>query len=301
MLCAAFFLIAQSVHYLRFLALDFVTANFDSVTLTADAEMLMLRDEMLVLAPAEGEFIPAVSDGSRVSVGNVIGYMEAEQSGTLSTLRTEVLASLSGIVYFTLDGWEETLSPESVAASDRSQLVLAYENTAEAAFAADQIQSWAAGRPVAKIWDNLSSCAMMIYLAEDPYAFLDNGVLNLSLAEHDDLLSTTVYEQGMLADGRYYLLAECQKIKFSQEARHFTVSLIGKTYEGIQIETCALFVNESGQRGVYRANKKQLVFTEVEIVKEFGDMVFVEGLREGDRIVRNPEKAVPGQRLYGKQ
>lgn len=72
-------------------------------------EGLLIRDETVVYAPANGVFRPQLADGSRVSRGGVVGRLVD------AGVTYEIRSPRGGVVYYRMDGLERILVPEAAS------------------------------------------------------------------------------------------------------------------------------------------------------------------------------------------
>lgn len=294
--------IQAGVSYLQFLRLDLLTLETSSYQETIPAELLVIRQESVVTAPAAGYFEPSVASGSRVSAGGQIGEMVAEPSGVAQHLRLPVVTGQGGLVFFELDGWETALSVAAISQLDLSQLLLAWEGASVTAVA--EPASLAAGRPLARVVDNLVEPHFLIYCQQPPQGLIEDGRLTLGYATAvtdapPNELRVTVYEQGLLADGRSFLLASSNASgDILLTERQLEVELLGEISSGLYLPAAALCRSADGTDAVLVASRRRLELVPVTLCERQGQLVRVEGLTLGQRVVLNPESAQEGQRVY---
>lgn len=299
--CLVFFVLRTGIVYFRYLALDFATVEPGVYDNLIAADMLTIRSEYLITAPAAGVFVPGVEAGDRVGEGAVIGVMQGEQSGSTRPYEQPVTASHSGIVSFELDGWEESLTQANLESSDLLYLMQSAAEEAVPATSDDGIDSIASGRPVAKVIDNLVDTHLLLISQASFADIAEKQQISLRFTtERGEIsLSAKPYEQGELSDSSSYLLATVDGNEETLlNCRYAQVSVVGDSVQGLTIPRSALTADAAGNPGVYRAGLKELMFVPVSVVLELEDEAFVEGLTTGDRIVANPAHAAAGQRIY---
>lgn len=302
LLCLLITLFNAAWRYICYLRLDFTTAKTVTETVELPVDSLILRDEFMISAPCAGIFEPVVSAGTRISVGALIGYMLADQPGA-EAYREAVYSPRGGVVYFELDGWEEMLTVSAMMNTDWSQMLAVWESGSVAASAESSaaLPSTEAGRPVAKVIDNLVDVCAVLYAesAADEFIVDDTVKLCLQTELGTEEMTADVLETGALADGRNYLLVSCRSdFKDLLEKRALSGYLVGESYTGLLIDASSIVIDAEGTPGVYLVRGDSLVYTEVEIIKTIDHEVLIDGLLDGDRVVTNPQLAKEGQRVY---
>lgn len=303
LLCLLIAAFSAAAKYIRYLRLDFSEAATTTKTAALNADMLVIRNESIIVAPRAGAFEPAVAAGARVGVGALIGYMTGEQSGSAQPYREPVYTPVGGVVYFAIDGWEEKLSIAALEQTDWSQALAVWESDTVTA-AADteaELESRASGRPVAKVVDNLVDFYALFYTTAPPDDFIFDERVSFRYmdGETERTLRARVTDSGELTDGRSFLLASISSDEeLLLETRALSGDLLGESYSGLLVAASSIVIDEQGQAGVYRVRGKALEYTEVEIIKTFDDTVLINGVQAGDRVVSNPERAQAGQRVY---
>lgn len=102
---------------------------------------LLVRDETVVYAPANGFFQPQLAEGARVSRGGMVGLLKGLDSVY------EVRALRGGVVFYRMDGLEQVLTPDAGPGLIQPPKVTLVSRTAG--------DSVARGEAVFKIVDNL--------------------------------------------------------------------------------------------------------------------------------------------------
>lgn len=280
-------------------ALQLVTVEYGGYTTSAEAQGLVVRGEHLLSASRAGYFIPTAEEGSKVAAGTAVGYMSETAQGASG--ETVSSGSYSGIISFQIDGWEEILNSEALASSDRSALVQAYEDGSVAANAALALESTAASRTVAKVVDNLDGYRMLLWLEAPPHSYVNQGQADLEYttdAGETRALRVGVEENGMLADGRYYLLLNVPSTALELlYARHLSCRLLGASCSGVALPQAAVMFDEAGQASVWLVERNMLRQREVAITGQYGEYYYTNDVKAGARVATNTEKAREGWKL----
>lgn len=299
-------LVLAGLRYIAWLRLDMVAAAPGSLTLETGAELVMIRREHVLTADVAGEFIPTATEGSRVSAHSSVGYMVREASGSLTPAKQEVITPYGGLVSFALDGWENKLTPDSVYQTDWQytlSLLRLEAIEAEAELAEAELPDLSSGRPLARVVDNLEPLLAFICCGSDPYEAEPGDKLTLRLNGDmgEELYSASITTVGHLNSGEWICLAGFSDNESLLAApRYHSIVILGETISGVSVPPSAVFTDESGQTGLYRRNRDRLEFALVEVLAETESEAIISGIAVNDQVAANPEKAKPGQRLYGK-
>ena len=289
-------------NYVKYRLLDFAEASKGSIEEKIPAQMIVFREEYLVTAPVAGEYETTVVNGERVKSGSVIGYIKG----------TALYAPKGGIVTQDLDGWETILVKDKLTELDIPHVlgILADEALAASAGSAQSKDiadsdadrhNLAAGRPLAKIIDNLVDYQVFLLLQGNFFELAEADKLAISMAG-DVNFSAKVLESGLIEENSYFIASVSSREDALLYLRYANIDVITHKVGGLIIPASAVFVDDEGRQGVYYKYKRSLAFTEVEVLYS-GDMdgkevVIIEGISEGAQVVVNPDKARLGQRIY---
>lgn len=129
-----------------------VTVNSGMLLNAADTEALILiGSENVITADIAGIFMPAVEEGQRVRKGEVIGGLISSAISAVDQGRP-LLAQSTGLVCFHIDGNEGLMTRDNWEQLDLAQLP--QKDPGQTV----PLGNWVdAGRPLAKILDNLSN------------------------------------------------------------------------------------------------------------------------------------------------
>lgn len=287
-----------AVNYIKYLRLDMVRAENGTATISAAAQVVVIRYETLVYASGSGTFKPTVAAGEKVKAGSIIGYMEnSANNKTVQNISTNI----GGLVFYDLDGWEELLHPDNTLATDWAAVFERLLAESEAAAALDsQLDNLGSGRRVARIVDNLSVPYFCFYVEEDISEYINNNKIRVRFSDMPDTPIITLYltDSEEQPQGNYIIAKYSVDEPFFHSYRYGKADIVRETVSGISIPASALFRNQEDIEGVYRQSRKEIAFKEVEVLYNDGEIAIVNGLKATDNVVANPEKARVGQKVY---
>ena len=282
-------------------SLRVVEAEYQSYTSSTPAEALVIRGEHLISAPTAGYFKPYVEEGSKVAAGSAIGAMSNDPDGEGST--QVYSGAYSGTVSFQMDGWEEILNAEAMDSTDRSALIRLYQEGSVQANSENSIDSTASGRTVAKIVDNFQGCHVLLWLDQPPHQFVNDGCAVFTYETEDGASSpikAQVEENGMLDDGRYYLMLNVSAtVTEMVELRHLDCTLQGETISGVLLPEESVVIDGSGQAGVWTVRDNMLEYCPINISGRYEGNYLTDDIEEHTLIVTVPAKAREGMKYYG--
>ena len=282
-------------------SLRVIEAEYQSYTSSTPAEALVIRGEHLISAPTAGYFKPYVEEGSKVAAGSAIGAMSNDPDGEGST--QVYSGAYSGTVSFQMDGWEEILNAEAMDSTDRSALIRLYQEGSVQANSENSIDSTASGRTVAKIVDNFQGCHVLLWLDQPPHQFVNDGCAVFTYDTEDGASSpikAQVEENGMLDDGRYYLMLNVSAtVTEMVELRHLDCTLQGETISGVLLPEESVVIDGSGQAGVWTVRDNMLEYCPINISGRYEGNYLTDDIEEHTLIVTVPAKAREGMKYYG--
>ena len=282
-------------------SLRVVEAEYQSYTSSTPAEALVIRGEHLISAPTAGYFKPYVEEGSKVAAGSAIGAMSNDPDGEGST--QVYSGAYSGTVSFQMDGWEEILNAEAMDSTDRSALIRLYQEGSVQANSENSVDSTASGRTVAKIVDNFQGCHVLLWLDQPPHQFVNDGCAVFTYDTEDGASSpikAQVEENGMLDDGRYYLMLNVSAtVTEMVELRHLDCTLQGETISGVLLPEESVVIDGSGQAGVWTVRDNMLEYCPISISGRYEGNYLTDDIEEHTLIVTVPAKAREGMKYYG--
>ncbi len=321
--------------YIKGRMIDFDTIEQGSIGITLQGELLVMRHETLLTAPAAGAFVSAINEGERVNQGTIIG-----QSNDIN-----LIADRGGIVSFALDGWEHILQPDLLDEIDLdqafSQLAATYmpptilEDDLDSQDAADSeaaineddmadihasdshigqvgapnsaytdslALNQAEGRPVARLIDNLMGYTLIVKL-HDPHNLLDEeSRLDFTLDNgHHFYLSFDERRENDLGDS-YFIFSISNQEDMLLNLRYAKAEIIARDIEGFVVPSQAVTINEQGVIGIYLRQKNRIEFWPVDELAAQDGYSVIEGidneLEAGLNVVINPDPSMEGQEVF---
>lgn len=294
LLFICYFGITSLISFVQYRSLQFGTSQQASMEVTEPAQMLVLRDEHLLRSGVIGEVTPVIAAGERVKDGTVIAHIVSE--GGVHTMLT---AKYSGVVSYTLDGWEEHAPGEKPTLKELDAIFdeLNAEPVADDADDTEEIITSNSGR--AKIIDNLRDYQLYLQLPGDADLHLLGSKLSLYL-EDGTLIKGSIINK-LNGDDCHYLVA---KIDSSYDVllsiREQQVEVVTETVSGIMVPYQAVYLDADGNCGIYYKHNGRLAYALVEVERDLGEYLQVSGIVAGKTIVLNPAKAREGQKVYKK-
>ncbi|MCL2495851.1 MAG: hypothetical protein FWF04_00355 [Clostridiales bacterium] len=277
--------------YVRSRMLNFSYAHEGSISITLPGEVLVLRNEYILEAPASGEFIPVAEEGERVKEGGLIGYC-----GDVA-----LTARKGGAVSYELDGWEQKLQIAAIYDLDWRQI---FQSLREEAVQAAQAPAKAeemhtsAGRPVTRLVDNLLEYKVVLLLQDPRELLAEEKKITFSLPE-GKLFTNAYSERWQTVNGDiYYIFTFSSREDVFFSLRYSKAEIIVREVYGIIIPSAAVIVDEEGRTGVFIQKKRKLAFTEITELSSKDGFSVVDGLGSTAVVVSNPAKATDGQRIY---
>lgn len=280
--------------------ISFETARVDVINEYTPAKAYVFRHEYQVLAPAAGEFVASLTEGERVKVHTVIGYIK----GT-GTSKTAVYASKAGIVSYSLDKMEETMSADNLSRTDLDKITGLFPLSK--AEDEENFPNQSKGRPVARIVDNLLDYDVLLVvdnktLADGKIELPQQGRIKFMVAgdtsseTEDQTFSADIEQTGTISAGAYFLSEISSEESYFLNNRYFNVFLITRSYSGVVVPASAI-VEKDGKQGVYIRSKNILKFQEAEVKGVIGKEAVVEGVEAGTDVVKNASVAKEGRRV----
>lgn len=260
------------------------------------ASGVILRDEMVYISPAGGILRLVAGEKDRVRTDTVVAQIVPDETRgrTQEGTQVDLIAERAGVVSFTLDGLERTLTPSSWAdftAKKVSQLV-SEPVSIESGMQVDT------GQALFRVIDNYRIYALVFpepdttpsatqSLTEGGRCNLrfDSVASRLCSAKVVSRVNATKTQDDLGPDALLLELTD-----FPHELyylRHVRTKIITKTQRGLVIPKQALVKRENGYLVYIPANLGVNV-RPVTVIASDESQVICEGLREGQRVVVNP-------------
>ena len=260
---------------------------------TTRLNALVIRQEQLVLAPADGKFFPALKEGERVRKGQSLGSMLSTRLSSPGPAAA-VPSPGNGLLRLRLDGLEGVLDRESWQNLDLNALAANFAQTG-----ANPADDWVvAGGVVASIVDNLVPTWLAAETAAggDSAPWEEGSEYWLAVGQQNTFaraklvgLQPTKHGQKLLfefPDFREDLLSQ-RKVAITVAARRWSGALINDSS----------LVEREGRPGVFVLRKGVAEWQEVEVVGSFNGQSALRGISDGELVVTNPIWVHEGMRL----
>ncbi|MFZ5596369.1 MAG: HlyD family efflux transporter periplasmic adaptor subunit [Bacillota bacterium] len=251
------------------------------------AEAVLIRDETVIPAPADGEFVLSVTPGQRVRAGDIIAGVRTTGKGPgLPAGSVSVKAVRSGVVSLNVDGMEGVLKPEQVDALDLDNLDGA-GNAGRAGPKGPIICS--VGQPVVKIIDNLAPLLVCLRVPPDfPAERIKKGGA-IQMTWQGGEFQGRIEEVGSSPEGVRLVIEIRNYPQGLLEVRKTTLNLVGGKLSGYIVDKGAI-VPRDGQDGLYIVSKKDYMWVPVKVegVVDNSAAVTGERLSAGAFYIINP-------------
>lgn len=299
--CIIVFIGIALVNYINYFRLNMVQVSKSTVSNTVDCDVVVLRDEQIIYAPALGQFINTYEDGAKVKEGSIIGYMSPVEGQVSGANQTAVYTDRGGLIYYELDGWEDTLNPVNILSLDWPAVFAQFEDeTKTSSSQKDVLDNTGPGRKIARIIDNLNDYYLCLHVEINIDNYRQNDRIVL---EFPGLVGYTVeahlVQTDQIDSQSQYLFATIDLDEpFFDTFRYGNAKIVGDTISGMKIPLSALTKDEEGNTGVFLSRMKELAFREVSVIYEGEDFALVSGLKITDRVAAKPQYAKVGQKIY---
>ena len=260
-------------------------------------EAYVLRDEIVITAPATGRVNLLVEPGQKVHKDMPILEIHTSGGTSLQAGRPIVVqAPVSGVLSCIIDGGEELFNPREFANLDSEKIqsikIKAIDNTQK-----DMVEK---GSRYCKIINNLAN--VQLYLEFPLNLFTEpikkGQLLELVFTRLDKRLSAPIIDLKGIGNTAQVLVNVPETWYSLFNVRIEPVEIILEKGNGILIPKKALVEKENGEIGVYWVRKGFVFWQEVDIISENNDRFLVNGLEPYTEIILNPSLVKEGQHLY---
>lgn len=265
----------QAVTSLQKMGQDIKIVEYGTLEDKLTAQAVVLNQEELFPAKEAGRFENLVKEGEKVGKGTLLGYFITNET------KSSVRASKAGIFIRATDGLEEVF--EKVNLAEVTPEVFKYKPTT--AFLEKPVQ---AGQSIYKIVDSLVPTRLLISVPMKDLDFTIQPdqkvvVIDENMAEKKGSIVEMKQEGNDLM-----MLVQLNGFNENTVNKRFVqVDIVFDRETGFLIPDKAI-VEKDGQKGVFCSIGEFTKFKTIEIVKQKGDVVLVDGLDKNDFIVTNP-------------
>lgn len=259
-------------------------------------DALIIREEIIVQAPATGRIFNKVQQGTRLGLEDPIFQIETTQGTALqSGTPVIVTAPMAGVVSYVSDGLEEIFHPNQWQSLDMEKVsklkadIIDNSNT-------DMVEK---GKRFCKIVNNLEG--IQLYL-EVPLDIFENPLqksqeFTLFFPDLNKETKGTIIDLKGVANTAQVLLKLPEAWYNLLNPRTQRVEIILEKKRGIILPQKAIITNNQEETGVYRLRKGFVFWQPVEIIHQEGENLLVEGLEPYSEVVLNPGLVKEGQHL----
>ncbi|HZK18650.1 MAG TPA: HlyD family efflux transporter periplasmic adaptor subunit [Clostridia bacterium] len=257
---------------------------------TASAEILLIKGEQLVTAPANGQATIVRDRGERVRAGEKIAEIVPYEGSS----PINIYSPVSGIVDSS-DGMENILARELADVIDVSTVP---SNGSETGTVGDFKVGFevSKGHPLCKIVDNLEPI-YAVALAKDGEKIFSREEKDVTILWNGNNIQASVEEiSGKLSD-RAILDIDCYPGILIME-RWIEADLVTGNASGLAVYASSL-VSRENKPGLFVIKGLKASWEPVNILDKSGDMIIIEGesLKENDLYVVNPFLVRDGDRV----
>lgn len=257
--------------------------SHQTVSQTTTLDGILIKDEKVVMSPANGRLHLVESDGKRLEMGAKAAEIVASVQD-IGEVTFDIFTDSTGILCCHLDGLESVLSPSNIGITEMPDIDKISEKPVSDGVKVEK------GQPVFKIIDNLSPVSIYGAMPKSAFAggYLDKPVTLRASWENMsfDIMPDVLNDAGDNLEG-YYLLSDFPEQIIHHRKVNITVTT--RVLEGLLVPDKAI-VYRDHKPGIYLVTKKKAQWEPVEIEGELSGKVAVsgDGLSEGTRFVSNP-------------
>jgi putative membrane fusion protein len=303
LLCIAVVAAAALGKYVNYLRIDMVLVAENTVQASLDCEVAVLRDEILVYAPSDGQFMAMAPDGTKVKAGSLIGYMSAAKKSGLASGGVPVYVEQGGLIYYDLDGWEGVLTTEEPLDHDWQAIFdQLRQEQEELSDVQDQgLDNQGEGRRVARLVDNFAANLVCLAVTGDIGPYVEDNSVKIQFSGPGEPIAlwAELSDMETVNGETHYLIASIDTDEtFFYDFRYQSAVILGDQVSGIEIPLSALTQNDEGEVGVLVSASKKLVFRPVTVLYSGEETALVAGLDTTDEVASKPQYAKLGQKIY---
>lgn len=257
---------------------NIIVADYDTISNQFKATALIIRDEEVVFAPQAGQVELNVSEGQRVSAGNLIATISSGGK------EDELYNYEPGIISYKVDGLEKSLEKEDISN-------LNYKKISKLRGSINSVESGEhvnAGRPLFKVISNFNFY-LAVLLPEGQlqnYGLQDKAKIIFSKFP-SQTLKGVVYKTILDSPKNIMVLEVDRFLPELIDLRKVKVQIIKEKLHGIVVPKSAI-VKENNKTKVRIRGYVKDYTKEVKIKGQVGDKVVIKkGLSPGTKVILN--------------
>jgi len=279
------FLLWNSLGYISMLAATRTVASHTQVQYSVPVQCIVIRDEKVIKAPANGEYIPVSPNGTRVRVGQTFARFNGP-NGII-----ELTADRAGLILHGTDGLEGLLPINLLLKDNIADLGRQFLRVKSPGVSSQAEK----GQPVAVIIGNAG------YQVITNLDFHNEGRKRTIAAEMSDgsVRNLTISPRDVLAlESRYWVLWDAPALPDELGLqRAFAAQMITGTQQLVLVPKGALYTKD-GERGVFVLYRNKPVFNQVDVLYTQEGWVGVSGLADGQVVLSLPNWASYAKRWW---
>lgn len=271
-------------------------AKLGQLSVTRPLPGWIIRDEVIISAPAAGRFQRIAKDSERVRLGAPVAGLqsgnaaEGDEGGAQS-----VPAPRAGLLEFRMDGLESVLTPRVLDTLDPGQLKALTEKPTEVQND-DYVNR---GQPIFKIIDNIEKAYYLTHyvMTDLPKPLVPQMRITLAMSPTGPNISGKVVQvRGV--DDVWVLIQLLNPSLDAIKERKASLLYVEQTHKGILLPLEAI-VEREGEKGVWLSEKNRAQWHPVTVTATVNEQVIVDPatLDEKSLVVQNPSWLEPGQEI----
>ncbi|SMB94417.1 putative membrane fusion protein [Thermanaeromonas toyohensis ToBE] len=255
-----------------------------SLEKTTHLKALVIREEIVLTAPAGGILKRVVPEAERVAAGGTIAQIKLAGVASGDTGIRSITAPFAGQVCYHPDGLENVLRPGIWEK-------MSYHNIFSLTSKATQFspgETVQAGEPLIRLVNNLHPLFLYIVVDEVPPEWKLQKQVSLLWPGQEDRLKLKVANLYMV-DNRAVLVLRLDNWGNEWlDKRLVELEAVVERYPGFILPRQALVTLPDGSKGVYVLSGREVRFQEVQVVGMVGDKMSVKGVNPNVEVVINP-------------
>lgn len=267
----------------------------DEVRMTLPLSGMLVKEEVIIKAPATGILKTLVADGRRVRVGEPVVLVQSTGGEGAPAREVMVYSPRAGVLFTSVDGLEGTLAPAHQDDLNIWPLIRSGDGPKEPS---EPLARAETGLPIAKVVDNLQPILYYGLCREvgDMSGLVPGVVLEV---EWQGQTLRARLEEIRAVDGGAEMIFSIHNYPDSfVQQRWLNVNLTTALLSGYLVPLDALVYRE-GQPGLLTVYKQRAVWTRVNIEQHLDGMAAVSGsgLDAHTRYIANPRSFKEGARV----